>query len=143
MGHPHFFSVNSYDYNTYHLPNLSENIFFFSGHSNTFAGFQAAGQDTHGSADTNYTASVPALKITSPADQSTVSGTVDVQGRVKGAFSKVEFYVDWNLQQTTYSSPFSFPWNTSGVTAGQHTVAAMAYNTEGIQTCYAIWLQVP
>lgn len=41
------------------------------------------------------------------------------------------------------SNPFNFSWNTSGVSAGPHTVAAMAYNTEGIRACYAVTLRVP
>jgi len=137
-----FFSVNSFDYNTYHLPNLSKNLFYFNDKANTFAQFQAAGQDAHGSANTNYTGSVPTVAITSPADKSKVSGTVDVQGNAQDDLSKVEFYVDWKLQQTADSSPFSFAWDTNGVPTGKHTVAAMAYDTEGMRACYAIWLIV-
>ena len=137
-----FFSVNSFDYNTYHLPNLSTKLFYFNDHSNTFAQFQAAGQDAHGSADTNYTGSVPTVAITSPADGSSVSGVVDVQGNAQDDLSKVEFYVDWKLQQTTSTSPFSFPWDASSVKAGRHTLAAMAYDTEGMRACYAVTLNV-
>jgi subtilase family serine protease len=80
--------------------------------------------------------------ITSPADMSEVSGVVEVQGNAQYDISQVEFYVDWNLQQTASTSPFSFAWDTSGVSTGNHTVTAMAYNTEGMSACYAVWLQV-
>jgi parallel beta-helix repeat protein len=137
-----FYTLNQFDYNTYHSPPLTRRIFYWADNFNTFAQFQAAGQDAHGSADTNYTSSVPTVVITSPADMSEVSGVVAVQGNAQYDISQVEFYVDWNLQQTASTSPFSFAWDTSGVSTGNHTVTAMAYNTEGMSACYAVWLQV-
>jgi chitinase len=73
---------------------------------------------------------------------SKVSGIVEVQGNAQYDVSKVEFYVDWNLQQTASFSPFSFAWNTNGVSTGSHTLAAMAYGPEGMRACYAIGLTV-
>jgi hypothetical protein len=137
-----FFDVNRFDYNTYHLPSLSRKAFVWADKYNAFAQFQAAGQDAHGSAATHYTGSVPSVVITSPADISKVSDIVEVQGNVQDDISKVEFYIDWKLQQTARSNPFSFAWNTNGVRKGSHTVAAMAYNTEGAHACYAVLLQV-
>ena len=138
-----FFSANNFDYNTYHLPSLNRASFFWSARSNNvFGTFQASGQDVHGSADTNYTSAVPTVVITSPKDMAVVSGVVTVQGTAQKNINTVDFYVDWELKQTATASPFSFSWNTSGVTAGQHTITAMAYNTAGMRACYAIWLQV-
>jgi len=71
-----------------------------------------------------------------------VSGTVNVQGNAEEDLSQMEFYVDWQLQQTASTSPFSFAWNTSGVSKGSHTVAAMAINTEGMSACYAVALNI-
>jgi hypothetical protein len=142
---PNFFSLNRYNYNTYHLPDLSAPSFAWTGGNHPFAKFQAAGPDTDGSADTNYTVSAPTVAITSPADQSTVSGVVEITGTATDAtsVSKVEFYVDWALQSTTSSDSFSFAWNTNTLQAGQHTVAAMAYNSEGIRSCFGVTLNVP
>jgi parallel beta-helix repeat protein len=137
-----FYTANKYDYNTYHLPDLTRKAFYWNDGFNSFAGFQAAGQEGHGSADTNYTGSVPTVAITSPADGSTVSGVVDVQGNAQDDLSKVEFYVDWSLKFTEVSSPFTFTWDSSSVTKGNHTVAAMAYDTEGMRACYAVTLNV-
>jgi hypothetical protein len=137
-----FYYVNRFDYNTYHLPSLKLDPFVWASGFNTFAQLQAAGQDVHGSADTKYTSSVPTVSITSPADLSKVSGFVEVQGNAQQSIIKVEFYIDWQLQQTASFSPFSFAWNTSGVTPGKHTLAAMAYNTQGVRACYAVSLQV-
>lgn len=139
-----FFSLNSFDYNTYHLPELSRHAFAWADKDNTFAEFQAAGQDVHGTADTNYTASVPSVSITSPVDQSSVSGTVPVAATATDSadISKVEFFVDWTLAATDTSSPFSFSWNTTKVAAGAHVVTAMAYSANGTRACYAVTLNV-
>jgi hypothetical protein len=137
-----FYTTQQFDYNTYHLPFLSRKAFYWADNFNTFAQFQAAGQEVNGSADTNYTAPVPTVAITSPLDMSQVSGVVSVQGNAQYDVTEVDFYVDWNLQQTASASPFSFVWDTSGVSPGNHTVAAMAYNTQGMRACYAVSLQV-
>jgi len=137
---PNFFSLNRYNYNTYHLPDLSAHSFAWTGGNHPFAKFQAAGPETDGSADTNYTVSAPTVAITSPADGSTVSGVVDVKGTAQENISKVEFYVDWSLRQTQSASPFSFPWTTGLFTHGEHTVAVMAYDTQGLRSCHAVTL---
>jgi len=140
------FTVNRFDANSYHLPDLSQAIFFINDHSYAFAPFQLQGQEPHGSADTIYTGTVPTVAITSPADGSSVSGTVQVQGSAQDTLtdliSKVDFYVDWSFAQTTNTSPFSFSWDTSGVAKGTHTVTTMAYDMEGLHACYAVTLTV-
>jgi hypothetical protein len=139
-----FFSLNSFDYNTYHLPDVSRKAFAWLNKFNTFAEFQAAGEDIHGTADTNYTASIPSVSISSPVDQTTVSGTVPVAATAtdSAAISKVEFYVDWTLSATDTQAPFSFSWNTTKVAAGAHVVTAMAVSENGTQACYAVTLNV-
>jgi parallel beta-helix repeat protein len=140
---PNFFSLNRFDYNTYHLPDLTRKLFSWTNKWYTFAQFQALGQEAHGSADTNYTASVPTVAITSPADGSTASGVVYVAGNAQGAvIQKVEFYVDWSLKQTGFGSTFGFAWSTFVVSNGEHTVTTMAYGLEGTRACYAVTLNV-
>ena len=58
---------------------------------------------------------VPYLLIKLPADESNVSGTVEIKADASDAFGidKVEFYVDDNLISTDYSEPYSSLWNTS------------------------------
>jgi parallel beta-helix repeat protein len=144
---PNFFADNTPpDYNMYHLPSTSDLYFIYDNNDSqknaglTFAGYQANGADVHGTADTNYTSGFPTVAITSPADQSSVSSPVTVTATASDAsgISKVEFYVDWTLQATALSSPYSFSW-TNG-TAGSHIVAAMAYSNAGIGACYAVTL---
>lgn len=141
-----FFSVNRLDYNRYHLPSMSRKAFPFMKALNPYSQLQADGAEAHGAADTNYLVAAPVVALTSPADGANVSGTVNVAGTAKGNLSigKVEFYVDWNLKSTDGgNSPFTFSWNTVGVAPGKHTLAAMAYNTDGIRACYAVTVNIP
>ena len=145
---PNFFSNNRLpDFNTYHLSSLSAANFVYDNNNSrlnsrkTFAEYQATGADVHGTADTNYTSGFPTVTITSPADQSsfTTSLTVAATASDKRGISRMEFYVDWNLQATVTTPPYNFSW-TNGTT-GSHTVAAMAYSNAGIRACYAITLK--
>jgi parallel beta-helix repeat protein len=142
---PNFFADNTTpDNNTYHLPSLSDANFVYDNNNSqenshkTFSEYQAAGADIHGSADTNNTSGYPTVTITSPADQSSVTSPVTIAATASDAsgISKVEFYVDWNLQETVNASPYSFDW-TNG-TSGTHTLAAMAYSEAGIRSCHAV-----
>ena len=142
---PNFFADNTPpDYNTYHLSSLSNANFIYDDNNSkenthkTFAEYQAAGADIHGSADTNYTSGFPTVAITSPADQSSVTTPVSIAATASDAsgINKVEFYVDWNLQATVNSSPYNFDW--SNGTAGTHTLAVMAYSNAGISACHAM-----
>jgi len=144
---PSFFADNTPpDYNTYHLPSLTQTSFIYDNNNTakdthkTFANYQTAGADPHGTADTNYTSGFPTVAITSPADGSTVSGAVTLKSTASdpSGITKVEFYVDWNLEATITASPYNFTWKNG--TAGQHTLAAMAYSKAGIRACYAVTL---
>ncbi|MCU1272924.1 MAG: serine protease, subtilase family, partial [Bryobacterales bacterium] len=75
----------------------------------------------------------PAVSISSPASNATVSGAVSVQGTASDnvGVTKVEFYVDGSLYSTGASSPFSFSWNTSASTNGSHTLSVKASDAAG------------
>ncbi len=144
---PNFFADNGRpDFNTYHLPSLSSANFVYDNNNTkqnsrkSFAQFQDAGADIHGSADTNNRSGFPTVAITSPADQSSFGNSVTVAAKASDAsgISKVEFYVDWSLEATVTSSPYNFNWTNGG--SGSHTVAAMAYSNAGIRACYAVAL---
>jgi hypothetical protein len=149
VNQPNFFADNTPpDYNTYHISDTTLTRFIYdndntgSNTHKTFAQFQAAGADVHGTIDTNYTSGFPVVAITSPADQSSVANPVMVAATASdtSGISKVEFYVDWNLQATVTSSPYNFNWSNGA--AGSHTVAAMAYSSAGIRSCYGVTLNV-
>lgn len=144
---PNFFADNTApDFNTHHLASLSTANFQYDNNNSqqnsrlTFVQYQAAGADPNGSIDTNYTSGFPAISITSPADNSffTNSLIVEASATDNSGISKVEFYVDWNLQATVVASPFNFTW--TNASSGTHTVAAMAYSNAGIRACSAVML---
>jgi len=135
-----FFRSNHFDYNAYYLPDLSRKAFAWGDKMNTFAQFQAAGQEAHGSASAKGQGSAPNIVISSPADQSQVSGAVNVEGQAddSNSISQVQIYLDWKLRGTVHTSPFTFALQTDDLSGGPHTLAAMAYNREGVRACYAI-----
>jgi parallel beta-helix repeat protein len=138
-----YFVNNRFDYNSYHFPNLSRKAIAWDTRWHTLVEFQTYGQETHGTADTLTTSSVPYVTITSPSNQANVSGIADIKGQAYGSsIDKVEFYVDWALESTTSGDAFNFALNTNGLSAGPHTVTAMAYTSEGIRSCHAITVNV-
>jgi parallel beta-helix repeat protein len=139
-----FFVNNRFDYNSYYLPDLNRRAFAWSGRMNTFREFQTEGQETHGTASGLSGFGIPNVVISSPVDGSSVSGAAEINGEVKDSseITKVELYVDWKRQASVTDNPFRFTWDTGGVPAGPHTVAAMAYNKQGAHACYAVTLDV-
>jgi parallel beta-helix repeat protein len=146
---PNFFASNTPpDYNSYHLVSASAAAFIYDNNDTqrntlqTFPNYQGAGADVHGTVDTNYTNGFPAVSITSPKDQASVTTPVTIRASASdgSGISKVEFFVDWVLQATATGSPYNFNW--ANATAGSHTVAAMAYSNAGISVCYAVTLNV-
>ena len=150
---PSFFALNTPpDYNQYHISNTNLGVFIYDNNNSgtnarkTFAQYQAAGADTHGTIDTNYTSTYPTVTITSPSDGATVSGSVNINANASdsgSSVSKVEFYRDWTLLGTDSMPPYSMSWNTTGMASGKHTLAAMAYNANGIRTCYGVTVYIP
>jgi hypothetical protein len=143
------FTGNSFDSNQYHIGSAAAAAFRWSGngnHAEAFKAFQSDGQEAHGTIDTKNQSSVPAVSMSSPHDGSTVSGVVPLFATAtdsRYAIAKMELYVDWALELTLASGPpFAFDWNTAGLAAGPHTVAAMAYNSNGVRSCFAITVQV-
>ena len=144
---PNFFSDNpAPDYNMYHLPSVSQANFVYDNNTSqkntkkTFAQFQKAGADVHGTVDAKYNSGFPAVKITSPGNGTTVgnSATIDASASDPSGIAKVEFFVDWTLKSTVTSSPYTYDW--TNAPSGTHTLTAMAYSNAGIGACYAITL---
>ena len=48
--------------------------------------------------------------------------------------SKVEFYVDGALVNTTFDLPYQYLWNTEGVAQGDHKIKVIAYDLSGNKT---------
>ncbi len=81
----------------------------------------------------------PSCNITSPADNydafqgSTVEISVDADDDI-GGIESIEFYVDNSLIGTDNSSPYSYGWNTSSASIGNHTVEAVAVDNYDAET---------
>jgi len=73
----------------------------------------------------------PTASFTAPTNGGTVSGN-SVVIRVAAAddvgVSKVELYIDGRLTATAASGPYTFSWDTLGVSNGPHTLRAKAYD---------------
>lgn len=75
----------------------------------------------------------PSVTLGSPLSGSTVSGTLAVTANASDnvGVSKVEFYRNNVLQSTVAAAPYSYNWDTTGVTNGSYTLTAKAYDAAG------------
>lgn len=82
------------------------------------------------------TDSPPTVSITSPSNGVTITTTsqnITVTAADDVGVSKVDFYVDSVLKTSTTTTPFSYSWNTTGLT-GSHTIFAKATDTSNQTT---------
>jgi hypothetical protein len=72
----------------------------------------------------------PSTAITSPANGSTVSGTVTINASASDnvGVARVDLYIDGALSGTATGAPYSFTWNTSGAAGGTHTLQTRAFD---------------
>jgi Bacterial Ig domain/Fibronectin type III domain len=73
----------------------------------------------------------PTVSLTAPNNGQTVQGTavsIGANASDNVGVTKVEFYVDGTLVNTDTASPYSYPWNTTLVNDGSHTIYAKAYD---------------
>jgi len=75
----------------------------------------------------------PSLSIESPRDGETSRGTVKiiVSADDENGMEKTEFYVDGSLRHVDTTEPYSWSWDTTVVTNGEHTVKVLAYDKAG------------
>lgn len=76
----------------------------------------------------------PTARITNPAPNSTVSGTVSVTATASdtdGTIQRVDFYLDGGFQNSDPSFPYSWSWNTTGLINGSpHTLRAISIDDD-------------
>jgi hypothetical protein len=80
--------------------------------------------------------------MTSPGSGATVSGTITVSANASDnvGIAGVQFKLDNlnnNLGAEEHSAPYAISWNTTTVSNGQHTIAAVARDAAGNQTTSA------
>lgn len=73
------------------------------------------------------------IKITTPAPNATVSGTVKVAADASSSLgiAKVEFLVNSKVQATATKAPFTFDWDTTALPNGDHRLIANVYDVSG------------
>ena len=77
------------------------------------------------------TSPTPAVKIATPANGSSVSGTVSIVTQVASSVSWINLYIDGNYFAS--SPPNTFRWNSATVANGPHTISTRAFATGGAQ----------
>jgi hypothetical protein len=77
--------------------------------------------------------SAPSIALLSPATGSTVGGIVPVSVAASDdeSVSKVEFYLNGQLQNSLAAAPYTFSWNTTQLANGPYTLSARAYDAAG------------
>src|SRR5262249_40846213 len=84
-------------------------------------------------AASNGTVNGSPIAITNPLSGSTVSGSVGVSAQPSPNVSatKVEFYLDGQLNSSTALPPYTDPVNTTTLPNGPHSFTAKVYNASG------------
>jgi hypothetical protein len=82
----------------------------------------------------------PSIKITSPANGATVSGTVSIQVNATDnvKVTSVTYVIDGVTVGTSTSSPFSFSWNADNAADGNHYITATAKDAANNQASSSI-----
>ena len=73
----------------------------------------------------------PVVRITTPGNGSTVTGTTTVTADVQGECSAVHFFLDGTEQAAPTGAPYSFSFDASKLGDGGHVIAAHAVNDSG------------
>ena len=92
----------------------------------------SAGTQSSSLTGTGTDTTAPTTQITSPTNNSTVSGTVAVTATASDnvGITSLEIYIDGALKTSGTSSPLNYSWNTSGL-SGSHTIFSKAYDAAG------------
>jgi glucose/arabinose dehydrogenase/regulation of enolase protein 1 (concanavalin A-like superfamily) len=75
----------------------------------------------------------PTSSITAPAANATLSNTATISASASDnvGVTKVELVIDGTVKGTITSSPYTYSWDTQGVSNGSHTILARAYDAAG------------
>ena len=75
----------------------------------------------------------PTVSITAPLNGSTVAGTVNIDASAADniGVTKVEFNIDGGPATADTTAPYSYSWNSSGVSDGTHVITATAFDAAG------------
>jgi poly(hydroxyalkanoate) depolymerase family esterase len=81
----------------------------------------------------NSDTAAPSVSLTAPANNASVSGTVQVTASASDnvGVSKVDFFIDNVLVSTDTASPYAYAWNSAAATNGTHVLVAKASDAAG------------
>jgi hypothetical protein len=84
-----------------------------------------------GTGNLQYADGLPTVQLVAPHPGAGVSGIVEVRANatVNGALGRVDFYVDGVYYFTDTMAPYTFAWNTRGL-SGSHTLLAKTYELQ-------------
>ncbi|HSW85809.1 MAG TPA: Ig-like domain-containing protein [Candidatus Saccharimonadales bacterium] len=76
----------------------------------------------------------PTVSITSPTNNSSVSGTVSVNANASDnvSLANVVFQIDGNVVATDTASPYVYSWDTTKISNGTHNITAIATDSSGL-----------
>jgi len=96
----------------------------------------AGGASASASVQVPYDVDPPTLTVTRPSEGATVSETIDVEAAASdgSGITRVEFYLDNQLQGTATASPYKLAWNPTPSTEGAHFWRVVAYDSVGRRT---------
>jgi hypothetical protein len=99
------------------------------GHTFTDSGSTLCSKDASTPVDTT----APAVTITEPQNNATVSGSVIVKAQASDnvGVTKVELKVDNGTALTDTTSPYDFTWDTTSIANGSHNLTVQAYDSAG------------
>lgn len=92
--------------------------------------FTGGGTVTSSPGDT----SIPTIALTSPANGATVTGgqiNVLTSASDNTGVTKVDFAVNGQAKGSVTTAPYTFTWNTAGLSNGSYTIKATAYDAAG------------
>jgi hypothetical protein len=110
-----------------------------SSHTLTAKAYDAAGNIGTSAPVTVMVASAsdsspPAVSITTPANNTTLSGSstsISAQATDNIAVTSLKLYIDGSLKASSTTSSLNYKWNTRKVPKGAHTILAQAFDAAG------------
>ncbi len=105
----------------------------YGAESATLSVTDSAGTQTSSLTGTGTDVTAPTTRITAPANNATVSGTVTVTAAATDnlGITSIQIYIDGALKASGTSSPLNYLWHTTAANNGSHTIYSKAYDAAG------------
>jgi len=86
----------------------------------------------------------PVVRITRPKNNSEVQGKITIRAKARDdlGINKVDFLIDGSLSHTDFKSPYKYICSTQGWEDGDHSITAVATDSNNQQTAFEIRVRV-